>query len=84
MNQYTKVIGITGSMYTKSFDKIKHHKNKIRQINESTVAKFFLEDNAEILVIFEETGDEFVVDCFSSEEDIKKYLGKAFLKDIKK
>lgn len=79
MNQYTKVIGITGSMYTKSFIKIKHHKNKIRELNEATVIKSFLEGDAEILVFFEETGEEIIIDAFSPEEDIRKYLGKGFL-----
>jgi hypothetical protein len=80
MKQYTKVIGLSGAMYTKSFDKIKHHRNKVRELNESTVVKSFLEGDAAIQVIFEETGEEYMLDAFSSEEDIKKYLGKAFIK----
>ncbi|MBS7525487.1 hypothetical protein KHM83_02205 [Fusibacter paucivorans] len=80
MKQYTKTIGLSGAMYTKSFDKIKHHKNKVRELNEATVAKAFLEGDATIQVIFEETGDTFIIDAFSSDESIKKYLGKAFIK----
>lgn len=79
MNRYTKIIGLTGSMYVKEFEKIKHHKNKIREVNEDTVIKQFKEGNTEICVYFEETDTEFFVDDFSEPELIKKYLGKKFL-----
>lgn len=79
MNRYTKIIGLTGSMYVKEFEKIKHHKNKIREINEETVIKQFKEGNTEICVYFEETDTEFFIDDFSEPELIKKYLGKKFL-----
>lgn len=79
MNRYTKVIGLTGSMYVKEFEKIKHHKNKIREINEDTVIKQFKEGNTEICVYFEETDTEIFIDDFSEPELIKKYLGKKFL-----
>ena len=46
MNRYTKIIGLTGSIYVKEFEKIKHHKNKIREINEETVAKVFPDFNS--------------------------------------
>lgn len=79
MNRYSKIIGITGAIYTKSFEKIKHHKNKIRELNESTVIKAFKAGDTEIRVYFEETDEEVIIDAFSSEEMIKKYLGKKFL-----
>ncbi|MBF4695699.1 hypothetical protein [Fusibacter ferrireducens] len=79
MNQYTKVIGLTGAIYTKEFQKIKHHKNKIREVNEDTVIKAFKGGDTEILVFFEETGEEIIVDDFSDQELVKKYLGKKFL-----
>ncbi len=79
MNYYTKKIGFTGTLFLKEYDKIKHHKNKVRMLNEKTVAEQFRAGNAVITVINEETGTETVLDEFSSEEDIKKYLGKKFL-----
>lgn len=80
MNRYTKVIGLTGSMYVKEFEKIKHHKNKVRELNEETVAKVFKEGNTEVTVYFEETDTEIIIDDFSDLELVKKYLGKKFLK----
>ncbi|MDH8678892.1 hypothetical protein QE109_12070 [Fusibacter bizertensis] len=79
MNRYTKIIGLTGTVYVKEFEKIKHHKNKLRALREDTVAKVFKEGNAEIVVYFEETDNEILVDAFSDQETIKKYLGKTFL-----
>lgn len=79
MNQYTKYIGISGELYVKEFEKIKHHKNKIREVHETTVIKQFKLGKAEVLVVFEETGKEILIDDFSDKEDIKKYLGKKFL-----
>jgi len=79
MNRYTKIIGLSGSMFVKEFEKIKHHKNKIRALNEDTVAKFFKSEDTEIVVYFEETDTEVFIDNFSDVETIKKYLGKKFL-----
>lgn len=79
MNRYIKNIGITGTFYTKEFEKIKNHKTKVREINESTVIKAFKGGNTEVLVYFEETDKEILIDDFSDKEDIRKYLGKKFL-----
>ncbi len=79
MNRYTKVITLFGYYYTKEFEKIKHHKNKIREVREETVRKFFKEGSAEVLVYFEETDNEMLLDHLSDPEDIRKYLGKKFL-----
>lgn len=79
MNRYTKIIGLTGEIYTKEFQKIKHHKNKVRDISEDTVAKVFKNGDAEIKVYFEETDIEIMIDAFSDVEIIKKYLGKKFI-----
>ena len=51
-----------------------------REVKEETVRKFFLQGDCEVLVVFEDTGKEILIDDFSPEEDIKKYLGKSFLK----
>ena len=73
-----------GSYYTKDFEKEKKNIIKVREVKEETVKKFFLQGNCEILVVFEDTGREILVDDFSSEEDIKKYLGPSFIKKRKK
>lgn len=81
MNHYTKVFSLLdGQYFTKEHQKIKNHKNKVRPIQEDTVAKNFLADDADITVIFEETGKTFVIDMFTDEETVKTYLGKKFLK----
>ncbi len=79
MKRYTKLIRITGAIYTSEQVKIKHHQNKIRHINEDTVIKHFKNGDTEVLVIFEETGESYLIDDFSEPELIKKYLGKKFL-----
>lgn len=79
MNYYIKKIGYTGIIYTKQYDKIKHHKNKIRDINEETVIKQFKQGKATVTVINEESGSEITIDAFSPDEDIRRYLGKDFL-----
>ncbi|HAS72638.1 MAG TPA: hypothetical protein DCS67_00665 [Clostridiales bacterium UBA8960] len=79
MNRYTKIIGLTGTIYVKEFVKIKHHKNKVRDINEDTVAKVFKNGDAEVTVYFEETDTEIFIDAFTDQETIKKYLGKKFI-----
>lgn len=79
MNRYTKIIGLTGTIYVKEFVKIKHHKNKIRDIGEDTVAKVFKNGDAEITVYFEETDTELFIDAFTDNETIRKYLGKKFI-----
>lgn len=79
MKRYVKTIGISGAIYTNEFEKIKHHANKVREVREDTVAKNFKQGDVEVLVIFEETGQEMLIDDFSDKELIKKYLGKKFL-----
>lgn len=79
MERYTKVIELMGSHYTKEYKKKKKHKNKVREIKEDTVRKFFLQGKAEVLVILEESDKEILLDFTSDKEDIKKYLGKSFI-----
>lgn len=79
MNHYTKKIGFTGTIYIKEYSKIKHHKNKIRELNEETVIEQFKKGEAIITVLNEESGKETVVDIYSGEEEIRKYLGPKFL-----
>lgn len=79
MNRYTKFINMMGSYYTKDYEKEKKNIIKVREIKEETVRKFFLQGDCEILVVFEDTGREILIDDFSPVEDIKKYLGSSFV-----
>lgn len=79
MKYYYKVIGLTGHYYANEFQKIKHHRNKVRPMREETVARFFRDGKAGVIVVFEETGTEYTLDNFSDPDLIRKYLGKAFL-----
>ncbi|MCC0645629.1 MULTISPECIES: hypothetical protein [unclassified Clostridioides] len=79
MNRYTKIINMMGSYYTKDFEKEKKNVVKVREVKEDTVKKFFLQGDCEVLVVFEDTGKEILIDDFSPEEDIKKYLGIKFI-----
>jgi len=79
MERYIRMIGLTGSFFAKKYEKKKQHKSKIREVKRDTVKKFFIEGKAEVLVVFEETDKELLLDKFSDKEDIKKYLGEDFL-----
>jgi len=81
MNRYTKIINMMDSYYTKDYEKQKKNITKVREVREETVRKFFLQGDCEVLVILEETGKEILIDDFSSNEDIKKYLGSKFIKN---
>ena len=79
MNRYTKIINMMDSYYTKDYEKTKKNITKVREVREETVRKFFLQGDCEVLVVFEETGREILIDDFSSDEDIKKYLRAKFI-----
>ena len=79
MNRYTKVINMMESYYTKDYEKKKKNITKTREVTESTVRKFFLQGDCEVLVVLEDSGKEILLDDFSSPEDIKKYLVPKFL-----
>ena len=79
MNRYTKIINMMYSYYTKDYEKTKKNITKVREVREETVRKFFLQGDCEVLVVFEDTGREILIDDFSSDEDIKKYLGAKFI-----
>ena len=57
---------------------------KTREVREETVRKFFLQGDCEVLVVFEDTGREILIDDFSSEDDIRKYLGPKFINKKRK
>ncbi len=79
MKYYYKIIRLTGHYYVNEFEKIKKHKNKVREIHESTVIKAFKSGNAGVKVVFEETDTTYTLDSFSDQELIIKYLGKNFI-----
>ena len=79
MNRYTKIINMMDSYYTNDYEKTKKNITKVREVREETVRKFFLQGDCEVLVVFEETGREILIDDFSSDEDIRKYLGPKFI-----
>ena len=79
MNRYTKIINMMDSYFTKDYEKQKKNITKTREVREETVRKFFLQGDCEVLVVFEDTGREILIDDFSSDEDIKKYLGAKFI-----
>ena len=79
MNRYTKIINMMDSYYTKDYEKTNKNITKVREVREETVRKFFLQGDCEVLVVFEETGREILIDDFSSDEDIRKYLGPKFI-----
>ena len=74
MNRYTKIINMMESYFTKDFEKTKKG-----EVKEETVRKPFLKGNCEVLVILEDSDREILIDDFSSDEDIKKYLGASFI-----
>lgn len=79
MNRYTKIINMMESYYTKDYEKHKKNITKVRKVREETVRKFFLQGDCEVLVVLEDSGREILIDEFSSDEDIKKYLGAKFI-----
>ena len=79
MNRYTKIINMMESYYTKDYEKHKKNITKVREVREETVRKFFLQGECEVLVVLEDSGREILIDEFSSDEDIKKYLGAKFI-----
>lgn len=80
MNRYVKMVNFGGHYFIKEFEKKKKHANKVRQIKDHTIKKFFLEGDCEILVHFEETGREVLITPDSDRELIKRYLGEDYLR----
>lgn len=79
MNRYTKIINMMDTYFVKDYEKSKKGITKKREVREETVMKTFLKGECEVLVILEDSGREFLIDDFSSDEDIKKYLGSKFI-----
>ena len=74
-NNYTKVIGLRGYYFIKSYEKPKKNKVKIRKI----LRKVFRNRDCSVVVFFEETEKEILITPDSPTEEIVKYLGKSFL-----
>ena len=79
MNRYTKIINMMDSYFVKDYEKAKKGITKKREVREETVQKAFLKGDCEVLVLLEDSGREILIDDFSSDEDIKKYLGAKFI-----
>lgn len=79
MIQYTRVIALSGSYYSKDFIKKKHHKDKSRPIREETVLESFKSYKAEITVYFEEQDKSIHLTPYSPSDEIAKYLGPKFV-----
>ncbi len=79
MNVVHKIISYKGHYFLREYETIKHHKNKIRYLREETVAKNFKNGDLTIIVHFEDDERTVTLDYFSERDDIKKYLGNAFL-----
>ena len=60
-NNYTKVIGLRGYYFIKSYEKPKKNKVKIRKILEETVRKVFRNRDCSVVVFFEETEKEILI-----------------------
>lgn len=79
MNTYTKVIGLQGSYFIKEHKKPGKHQDKLRPVQEHTVASVFKEGDCQIIIIFEEQNKTMEITSDSPVEDIKKFLGPKFL-----
>ena len=79
MTRYTKIINMMDSYFVKDYEKTKKGITKKREVRAETVQKAFLKGDGEVLVILEDSGREILIDDFSSDEDIKKYLGAKFI-----
>ncbi len=79
MIQYTRVMTLSGSYYTKETITKKNHKNKLRVIGEDTVLELFRDYKAEITVFFEEQDKSIHITPYSDGAEVLKYLGPKFV-----
>ncbi len=79
MTEIHKMISYKGQYFSKEYQTIKHHKNKLRYLREETVAKQFKNGDVRLVVHFEGKEKTITLDQFSDESDILKYLGKKFI-----
>lgn len=79
MTEYHKYIDFKGNYYTRTQVKIKHHKDKIRYVQENTIIKKFKEHKAAIYVHLEDREEAIYIDSFSDRDLISRYLGEKFL-----
>lgn len=79
---YVRVIRMSGSFFAREFNKPEKAKKRVkyREVDEKTVAEQFLEGDATVEVIFEDSDRESIIlDRESDPEVIKRYLGTKFL-----
>ena len=81
---YIRVIRISGSFFAREFqkkDKIKNN-SQYREVDEKTVAKQFIEGEAKVEVIFEDSDRESIMLDNESDPDlIRRYLGQNFVEN---
>ena len=75
MNRYTKIINMMESYFTKDFEKTKKGFTKVREVKEETGLDVREAEGGYL----EDSDREILIDDFSSDEDIKKYLGASFI-----
>lgn len=79
---YVKIIRMSGSFFAREFQKKEKVKKNIkyREVDEKTVRQQFKDGDATVEIYFEDSDREAILlDSFSDQEMIKKYLGEKFL-----
>jgi len=79
---YVRVIRMSGSFFAREFKKPDKARKKVqyREVDEKTVAEQFLEGEATVEVIFEDSDREpIILNRESDPESIRRYLGSRFL-----
>lgn len=79
---YVRIIRMSGSFFAREFKKPEKARKRVqyREVDEKTVAEQFLEGDATVEVIFEDSDRESIMlNKESNPEDIRRYLGSRFL-----
>lgn len=79
---YVRIIRMSESFFAREFVKPEKARKRVqyREVDEKTVAKQFLEGDATVEVIFEDSDRESItLSKESDQEAIKRYLGSRFL-----
>lgn len=82
---YVRIIRMSGSFFAREFKKPEKARKMVqyREVDEKTVAEQFLDGNATVEVIFEDSDRKSIVlNRESDPEDIKRYLGAGFLEQV--
>lgn len=77
--KYTKVIGISGQYFAREYVKAKKNKTQVREVNETTVLKSFMNGDTDIEIIIEDLDKVVFIDYFTDSDIIRQYLGEKFI-----